>query len=139
MPRSWNLRAEGMRKRWPIRKGAASLSLFASLAILLGPLSSGARDADAGPEANRQAQIFAATCAKCHVGPVLGAPRVGTPEDWNARESLDFAILLEHTIDGYRDMPPLGTCSFCTERDFRGLIALMVAGSNVVVPDRVLE
>ena len=119
------------------------LAFVAALVVSMDLLSNvaQARDADAvsALETNRQAKIFAATCARCHVGPALGAPRVGMPEEWNALESLDFAVLLEHTIDGVRDMPPLGTCGFCTEEDFRGLIALMVAGSNVIVPDAALE
>ena len=33
--------------------------------------------------------------------------------------------LLVHTVDGYRGMPPLGTCGLCSEDDFRELIRYM--------------
>lgn len=85
-------------------------------------------------DVDRQGRIFAATCAHCHVGRA-GAPRAGVAADWNTREVRDFDVLVARSLTGFGDMPPLGTCSFCTEADMRGLIALMVAGSEIVVPD----
>lgn len=64
----------------------------------------------------------------------MGAPRAGFPDEWNALATRDFETLLTHTIEGYRNMPPLGTCSYCSEDELRDLIALMVAGSEIEIP-----
>lgn len=102
-----------------------------------------------GPEAERAeaaaaratpAEVFTLVCAHCHAGAAPGVPRAGVPADWNARETRDFDLLVTHAIEGFGNMPPLGSCSFCTEADLRAVVAMMVAGSSVEVPaDRVPE
>jgi cytochrome c5 len=78
----------------------------------------------------RQARIFSQICATCHVQPGSGAPLIGHVEDWRERRAGGLERLVRNTVDGYRDMPPLGTCGFCTERDLRLLIAFMLAAST---------
>ena len=34
-------------------------------------------------------------------------------------------VVLVHTVDGYRGMPPLGTCGLCSEQDLRELVRYM--------------
>lgn len=70
--------------------------------------------------------LFAASCATCHVASESGAPQIGIVADWRPRTKKGRAELLRHTIDGYLDMPPLGSCSGCTLADFRALIELLV-------------
>jgi len=82
----------------------------------------------------REARIFASTCAHCHVGHSGGIPRAGVASDWNERETKDFDTLVQHAIEGYRDMPPLGTCSYCSRAEIEAMTALLVAGSEIVVP-----
>lgn len=117
---------------------ALTCMMLASSLGCAAPRSAQSPDPD-DSSGDRQARIFAATCAHCHVGPDRGVPRVGMPEEWNARETRDFDTLVVHSIEGYRDMPPLGTCGFCTTEDIRQLVALMVAGSEIVVPDLTKE
>jgi len=85
-------------------------------------------------QVRREARIFASTCAHCHVGHSGGIPRAGVAEDWNGRETQDFDMLVQHAIEGYRDMPPLGTCSYCSRAEIAAMTALLVAGSEIVVP-----
>jgi cytochrome c5 len=40
-------------------------------------------------------------CAVCHETGMLGAPREGEPQDWQARSSLWQAVLMEHAKTGY--------------------------------------
>jgi cytochrome c5 len=47
-------------------------------------------------------------CAVCHETGMLGAPREGEPQDWQARSSLWQAVLMEHAKTGYFDMPARG-------------------------------
>ena len=80
----------------------------------------------------RQARIFQQACAHCHVRPGIGVPLVGDSVAWEERRSKGFEVLLANTVSGIGGMPPLGTCSFCTEEDFRRLVAF-VAGLPLVL------
>ena len=73
----------------------------------------------------RQVQVFSLICARCHVQPGLGVPVVGDTAEWQRRSANGFDILLSHTVTGFAGMPPLGTCSFCSEEDLRNLVAFM--------------
>ena len=77
----------------------------------------------------REARIFASTCTHCHVSHSGGIPRAGFPSDWNERETQDFDTLVQNAIDGYGDMPPLGTCSYCSRAEIAAMTALRVLSS----------
>ena len=47
-------------------------------------------------------------CAVCHEDGMLGAPRIGVPEEWQSRSSLWQAVLMDHAKEGYYDMPAKG-------------------------------
>jgi len=34
-------------------------------------------------------------------------------------------VLLAHTVNGYRGMPPLGACGSCSEADLRALVVYL--------------
>ena len=73
------------------------------------------------------ARTYQAACASCHARPGIGAPLTGVAADWRERRAQGLDALLVHTVDGYRGMPPLGTCGLCSEQDFRALIRYMAA------------
>ena len=50
---------------------------------------------------------------------------VGDAAAWETRREKGIETLLANTVNGYRGMPPLGTCGFCSEPDLRDLIAYM--------------
>jgi cytochrome c5 len=54
-------------------------------------------------------------------------PLVGDAAAWEGRRAQGFETLLANTVNGVRDMPPLGTCGACSEDDLRRLVAF-VAG-----------
>lgn len=95
-------------------------ALLAALVLCAAPAARAALDA-------RLAQIYAATCSACHVRPETGAPRTGEPGDWREARARGERSMLARTVEGYRGMPPLGTCGFCSEEDLRRLIAFMSA------------
>ena len=66
-----------------------------------------ALDDDAQAAVNGEA-AYNAHCAGCHETGMLGAPREGAPQDWEARSSLWQAVLMEHAKTGYFDMPARG-------------------------------
>jgi cytochrome c5 len=47
-------------------------------------------------------------CAGCHETGMLGAPVAGDAADWGARSRLWDAVLLDHAITGYLEMPARG-------------------------------
>ncbi len=47
-------------------------------------------------------------CAGCHETGMLGAPVAGDAADWGDRSQLWDAVLLDHAITGYLEMPAKG-------------------------------
>jgi len=47
-------------------------------------------------------------CAGCHETGMLGAPVAGDAADWGDRSNLWDAVLLDHAITGYLEMPAKG-------------------------------
>jgi cytochrome c5 len=73
---------------------------------------------------------WARTCALCHVNGEGGAPRFGDAAAWAPRLDQGEDVLLDHTINGYNNMPPLGYCMDCEREDFRAYIRFMSAGGG---------
>ena len=73
----------------------------------------------------RTLEQFNRSCVLCHVTGEGGAPRVGDAEAWRPRAAQGEAVLLQHTLEGYNDMPPLGYCQDCEVADFRALVRFM--------------
>ncbi|MBT8088095.1 MAG: c-type cytochrome [Gammaproteobacteria bacterium] len=48
-------------------------------------------------------------CADCHETGVLGAPVAGSQQDWADRSQLWDAVLFDHAITGYLEMPAKGS------------------------------
>jgi cytochrome c5 len=42
--------------------------------------------------------------------------------------------LLDHTVSGYKGMPPLGSCGDCGETEFTALIEFMARGRGAATP-----
>jgi len=53
-------------------------------------------------------KAYADHCAGCHETGMLGAPVAGETEDWAGRSQLWDAVLLDHAITGYFEMPAKG-------------------------------
>ena len=70
-------------------------------------------------------------CATCHARGGTGAPLVGDEAEWRRRRAQGFAVLLAHTVNGWRGMPPLGTCGACSEADLAELVGYV---SGMVSP-----
>ena len=69
-------------------------------------------------------------CALCHVSGNAGAPRLGNTEEWAPRVAKGMDVLLQHTLEGFNDMPPLGYCMSCERDDFVAMIELMAADAR---------
>ena len=91
----------------------------------------GATESGAAPSTQmtaRRTQMWAASCALCHVDGNALAPRVGNAQEWSPRLAKGQQTLVDHTIEGFNAMPPLGYCMACEADDFAAMIDFMTAG-----------
>jgi cytochrome c5 len=70
-------------------------------------------------------KLYLQTCMACHASPGSGAPQAGDRAAWAPRLRQGMDVLLDHTVDGYKGMPPLGSCMDCGEAEFEALIRFM--------------
>ncbi len=67
----------------------------------------------------------------CHVRGEGGAPKIRDRAEWAKRLAQGEAIVLDHTINGFGNMPPLGYCMDCEREDLRADIQFMASGDAV--------
>lgn len=112
---------------------------MAALLVLAGLL--GGCGADAEPPAPRTAatlapadkalaKVYDNSCKMCHADPASGAPQAGDAAAWAPRVAQGVDSLLDHSINGYKGMPPMGMCMQCSEEEFLALISFM-SGQHV--------
>lgn len=71
-------------------------------------------------------EIYDQYCTICHANGVAGAPKFRDEADWKARQVQGMDVLLEHATQGYNMMPPMGTCSTCTQEQLQDAIKYML-------------
>lgn len=71
------------------------------------------------------AQVYDTSCKLCHANPASGAPLSGDKAAWSPRIAQGADTLLDHSINGYNGMPPMGLCMQCSEEQFLALISFM--------------
>ncbi|WP_219097265.1 cytochrome c5 family protein [Pseudomonas sp. UMAB-40] len=71
------------------------------------------------------AQVYDNSCKLCHANPAAGAPLTGDQKAWEPRVQQGADTLLDHAINGYNGMPPMGMCMQCSQEEFLALIAFM--------------
>jgi cytochrome c5 len=86
--------------------------------------------AAAAPADPNLAKIFNQTCKACHTNPGTGAPQSGDRNAWQPRLAQGMPTLVQHAINGYKGMPPMGSCMDCSEADFEALIKFMSGQSQ---------
>jgi cytochrome c5 len=77
------------------------------------------------PADAKLAGLYETSCKACHATPGTGAPLVHDRAAWDPRWKQGEAVLLDHTVQGYKAMPASGQCVACTPSDFQGLIRFM--------------
>ena len=111
-----------------LRPVFGTLLLTAALSACGGGASSDTPAAPATPAATATPavmKLYEQTCHNCHAVPASGAPQAGDGKAWAPRVAQGRDTLLDHTINGYKSMPPMGTCTQCSEADFTALIEYM--------------
>lgn len=72
-----------------------------------------------------QQETFARTCGLCHGVSGTGAPAAQDEEAWADRNTQGMEALLDHTVNGFGGMPPMGMCMECSQEDFAVFIQYM--------------
>ncbi len=84
-----------------------------------------ASSANAMPADPALAALYGASCKNCHANPASGAPLSGDAKAWAPRIAQGADTLLDHSINGFQGMPPMGMCMQCSEEEFVALISFM--------------
>ena len=66
--------------------------------------SGGADEQAAGPRSAEA--VYNGVCAACHANGTLGAPEVGDTAAWQERAQKGLETLVDHSYDGFNQMPP---------------------------------
>jgi cytochrome c5 len=102
----------------------------AALILALGcTRSERAQPAGAGQLSPELVLTYQSVCAECHARAGTGAPLAGDAGAWAKRRAQGAELLLAHTVNGYRGMPPLGACGACSEADLRALVGYLSGAS----------
>lgn len=75
----------------------------------------------------RLGEIYARTCMSCHTVPDSGAPQTHNLAAWAPRLKQGDTVLLDHMVNGFGGMPPLGQCFECNAEDLTTLMHFMAA------------
>lgn len=75
-------------------------------------------------------EIYDSACLSCHSTGVAGAPKLGDPAAWKDRIAEGMDSLVQSTIDGKGNMPPMGGDKTLSESDIRAAVTYMVDQSR---------
>lgn len=99
--------------------------IVSTLVLVAGMLSmnfaAAAGDAAAGEA------VYNRACKMCHGSGMMGAPKVGDAKDWEARVPQGSSKLIQHTLEGFNQMPPRGACKSCSDEDLANAVAYMLS------------
>lgn len=70
------------------------------------------------------------TCHVCHGPGLAGSPKLGDKEEWAPRIAEGMDTLMKHAIQGYKAMPPKGTCMSCSDEEIKKAIEYMISKSK---------
>jgi len=93
-----------------------------------GDIAAPAPAVSAGPRSGED--IYKTTCFGCHGTGAAGAPKVGDAAAWSARTGKGLDAVVSNAINGFKGMPPRGTCGSCSDDDISAAVQYMVDSSK---------
>lgn len=129
-----------------------SLSLLPLLCLALAPHAFAAKPIAGGTQGYRDeigrppepysgpprsgADIYLYRCAACHAKTTQGAPQPGDNLEWESRARQGMGVLMQHTLEGYRNalMPPRGGCRNCSDAELKAAVHYLLEQSGVTPP-----
>jgi cytochrome c5 len=79
------------------------------------------------PVVNMGQHRYKETCHICHETGLAGAPKFGDKSEWAPRIADGIEILVQRAIQGYKAMPPKGSCMNCSDEEIRQAVEYMVS------------
>lgn len=73
-------------------------------------------------------------CISCHGSGVLGAPRIDSRAQWQPRVDQGFDVLLHHTVEGFKSMPPRGGNPSLSDAELKRAVAYMLDQAGIEAP-----
>lgn len=74
--------------------------------------------------------IYQKICSDCHATGEVRSPRFGDSKAWSARTAKGLNTLYEHALEGFKFMPPKGTCDRCSDDEIKAAVRYMVEQSK---------
>jgi len=82
-------------------------------------------------------QVYGGYCKTCHARSTQGAPLPDDDIQWRMRMRQGIDVLVEHTIDGYKElMPARGGCRNCSDAEVRAAVMYIFSSSGVLTAQR---
>ena len=77
-------------------------------------------------------EVVKAVCVACHATGALNAPKIGDKAAWQARIAQGYSTLVQHAIQGIRQMPARGGNPSLTDKEIGEAVKLMAnqSGAN---------
>lgn len=75
-------------------------------------------------------KVYQTYCTACHSTGAAGAPKLGDAAAWKPRIAQGINVLIEHATQGYKMMPPKGTCINCSNDDIAAAVNYMVSAAQ---------
>ena len=96
-----------------------------------------ALDANAPRVERTGEEVYNAVCASCHTAGALGAPKLNSRGDWGSRIAQGYNKLIDHAINGIRQMPPRGGDPDISDIEIARTVAYMAnsAGASFKAPE----
>ncbi len=96
-----------------------------------GQMMSGTSPAQQPPTlAERGQHRYEETCHICHGAGLAGAPKFKDKADWAPRIADGMDLLVKRAIEGYKAMPPKGSCSTCSDEEIKKAVEYMVSNAQ---------
>lgn len=102
------------------------MSLRTPLLVLASIVAVAAALADEAKTARSADAILNQYCNVCHLTGWNGAPLSSEPGDWQPRQVSGFDSLFKNAKQGINAMPPMGTCTDCTDEELEAAIRKML-------------
>lgn len=71
-------------------------------------------------------ELYDAKCSVCHAAGVANAPKLGDKAAWTPLAATGMDALLASVKQGKNAMPAMGTCTDCTDDEFKAVIQYMI-------------
>lgn len=91
---------------------------------------SGIQAAAASAEPRGAEEVYTAACSACHATGAANAPIVGQADAWAPRIEKGAETLVQHAIQGFNAMPPMGGCGNCSEEEVAIAVEYMIESSQ---------